>query len=409
MYIFLKTYNSRPDYIHIFSKKFADMAADDYIPPPPPLFPSPEPGISDSACVAILARAQKALRSIHRGRDRSKIRHVGCAANTSLSCDICGIDEKAAGGGGAVVCEEDGSRTQICRECFSSYCRISPVERKSKYGCKWAGRLPPELPEECVPGDPHARTDQVRERRRERSFWFGIGTDPWALARAQVFADELPFEHQILAYRAVRTAVSADGCDRRYVALWRYLDLVGAGAGVIPGVETREQLMEATMFRRKSDGERMIRSVALPGAAAADVCWNPECSRVFPAQDGDCKMVRCSRCLVAAYCSAECQRADEKRHLAACTFASIMLGMVKERDRIRDAESADAAIEKYEGIVAARNNVNEGIADAASAENLQIERKKKKKKKKKNKIPRKTPEEWVDVLYQIACGGGDAT
>ncbi|EKM57062.1 uncharacterized protein PHACADRAFT_172745 [Phanerochaete carnosa HHB-10118-sp] len=46
------------------------------------------------------------------------------------------------------------------------------------------------------------------------------------------------------------------------------------------------------------------------------ICNNPEClrTRTRGKSSQDVKMLRCSRCTVANYCSAECQRADWKRH-----------------------------------------------------------------------------------------------
>jgi len=59
-------------------------------------------------------------------------------------------------------------------------------------------------------------------------------------------------------------------------------------------------------------------AAALPELRAADIC-SERCSMCFGRPEGR-RLLRCPRCALAAYCTADCQRADWADHRAECPF-----------------------------------------------------------------------------------------
>ncbi|KAJ3551109.1 hypothetical protein NM688_g4930 [Phlebia brevispora] len=67
------------------------------------------------------------------------------------------------------------------------------------------------------------------------------------------------------------------------------------------------------------DVDPEVRKIWEESSKVRKICNNPKCLTVkmkksAKADAEDVKMMYCSRCKVATYCSAECQRADWKRH-----------------------------------------------------------------------------------------------
>ncbi|GJE93367.1 zinc finger MYND domain-containing protein [Phanerochaete sordida] len=78
-----------------------------------------------------------------------------------------------------------------------------------------------------------------------------------------------------------------------------------------------DEALAVTLFKDDDEDEEVdpeVYKIFEDSRKVRRICGNPECLRTRTKQGEDIKMLQCSKCQVATYCSAECQKVDWKRH-----------------------------------------------------------------------------------------------